>query len=451
MTFRISINGKHDYLNLGKRMTIDHYDKENKWIKQGIKDYSKYTAFIDKEKVVVDNIFAEYIKRHEVLTFGNLKEEYNNRTGKVTTVNFYDFVDKTIEYERKFTKITDDTLDYWLDQQRKVKLFRNKLSIHDINKKFLDELKYFLESKEYSDNSIFHAMSYLRKYTKKLYDEGAISKYPFANYIIGQPKKVDVDFLMPDELSKLHQLYESGELKKIIKKNDKKHTNHLKKNYPIGLTYQNVLRYYLASCYCGLRFSDIQQLKTREHFKNGYIVIKVKKGRLGNSKTVRIPLRKRLLSLLDLRERGLVFEDPVYENSHTNKCLKEIVKIAGIDKHITFHTARHTFAVVSLLLGVKIEVVSDILGHSELTTTQRYAHIVDELRDKEMDKWDKLIENELTSPSQEQVICPNCENVVMTFEKDIIKLNNLPLACPYCSTNFTHKIEKETIQLKKAL
>ncbi len=440
MTFRISINGKHDYLNLGKRINVDHYDKEKKSVKQGIKGYSTYDTFLTREKKVVQDIFEEYSKRHEVLTFAKLKIEYNNSTGKVKTTCFYSFVDDTLKYEKKYTKLADGTIKYWEDQKKVVQSYKSKLSIHDINKKFLDELSFFLKNEGYSDNTIFHVMSFLRKYTKKLYSDGAISKYPFDNFVIGQPKKVDIDFLMPDELLSLHQLYESGELKKIIKKNNKKHTNHLMRNYPIGLTYQNVLRYYLASCNCGLRFSDIKRLKTKEHFKNGYIVIEVQKGRLGKRKTVRIPIRKRLLSLLDLRERGLVFEDPVYENSHTNNCLKEIAKIAGIDKHITFHTARHTFAVVSLMLGIKIEVVSDILGHSELSTTQRYAHIVDELRDKEMDKWDKLMENEITSESQEQVTCSSCENVVMSFEKGIIRLNSLPIVCPYCSNSFVYKV-----------
>lgn len=81
-------------------------------------------------------------------------------------------------------------------------------------------------------------------------------------------------------------------------------------------------------------------------------------------------------------------ELPVNETSATNKYIREIFKIAGIDKHFTFHGCRHTFAITSLLLGIKIEVVSDILGHSEITTTQRYARVVDRLRDKEMDKWD---------------------------------------------------------------
>ena len=61
------------------------------------------------------------------------------------------------------------------------------------------------------------------------------------------------------------------------------------------------------------------------------------------------------------------------ENSQTNKSLKTIIGIAGINKHITFHCLRHTFAITALLLGIKIDVVSDILGHAELSTTQGYA------------------------------------------------------------------------------
>ena len=130
------------------------------------------------------------------------------------------------------------------------------------------------------------------------------------------------------------------------------------------------------------------------------------------------------------------------EDSQTNKYLKKIVQEhAKINKHITFHCSRHTFAVTSLLLGIKIEVVSDILGHSELTTTQRYAKVVDELREKEMNKWDKLAQEELND-NDCLVICPTCENTVMKFEKDIVKLNKIPLVCQHCSTAFLYNLSK---------
>ncbi|MBK7311955.1 MAG: tyrosine-type recombinase/integrase [Sphingobacteriaceae bacterium] len=127
------------------------------------------------------------------------------------------------------------------------------------------------------------------------------------------------------------------------------------------------------------------------------------------------------------------------ENSQTNKYLKAIMKFAGIKKHITFHSSRHTFSINSLLLGIKIEVVSDILGHSELTTTQRYARVVDRLREQEMDKWDKIAQEEL-SENEIPVICPKCENLVLKFARGVITLNNIPCLCQYCTKTFIFKI-----------
>ena len=190
-------------------------------------------------------------------------------------------------------------------------------------------------------------------------------------------------------------------------------------------------------CYCGLRHSDIKTL-SRDDIKGNYIVKQMQKGRLDRKKTVRIPIRKRLLALLDLKNpKGFLFENPVMEDSQTNKYLTKIIKEhAGINKKITFHCSRHTFAVTSLILGIKIEVVSDILGHSELTTTQRYAKVVDDLREKEMDKWDKLVKEEASDASHHDIVCPGCENTVLKIEKGITALNKIPLVCPYCSTSF---------------
>jgi len=106
---------------------------------------------------------------------------------------------------------------------------------------------------------------------------------------------------------------------------------------------------------------------------------------------------------------------------------------------------------VSVLLGVKIEVVSDIFGHSELTTTQRYARVVDRLREQEMDKWDKLAKQEFGA-GECLVNCPACENTVMKFEKGVIKLNKLPIVCPYCSNSFFFGLKEvsQTTALKVA-
>ncbi len=101
---------------------------------------------------------------------------------------------------------------------------------------------------------------------------------------------------------------------------------------------------------------------------------------------------------------------------------------------------------------MSIETVSDIMGHNDLRTTQIYAKVIDDKRKEEMSKWDKLNNKQIDNPSHNQVICPECENVVMSFEKDIIKLNKLSLECQFCSTSFTYSLsENLTIQLKKVL
>lgn len=69
---------------------------------------------------------------------------------------------------------------------------------------------------------------------------------------------------------------------------------------------------------------------------------------------------------------------PMLTNQATNRYLKEIARVAGVNKVVTFHMARHTFATtITLQQGIPIETVSKMLGHASLTTTQIYAKVLD--------------------------------------------------------------------------
>jgi len=72
-------------------------------------------------------------------------------------------------------------------------------------------------------------------------------------------------------------------------------------------------------------------------------------------------------------------------NAYINKILKEISAAVGITKNISFHISRHSFATKALTLGISMEVVSKLLGHADLKTTQIYAKIVDKAKDDAMD------------------------------------------------------------------
>jgi site-specific recombinase XerD len=91
----------------------------------------------------------------------------------------------------------------------------------------------------------------------------------------------------------------------------------------------------------------------------------------------------------DLRLRGSLL--PVLSNQKMNAYLKEIADLCGIDKAITTHTARHTFATtVALDNNIPIEVVSKTLGHSNTRMTQRYARTTERLIKNNMEKIAKI-------------------------------------------------------------
>ena len=430
---RVSLNGEQDYFNVGKRIKDTHYDKVKKEVKKGIKGAANYDKIINIHKVRIQNIIDDFDKRDELASISRVKEVYYDEIAGVKSKCFYDFVRNRILWEKQHTKIKNSSFKFIEGHFNKLKKFRNKLSIHDINEKFINEYKaYIINTLGQKDNTAYHAMSFLKKYTNQLHKEGKITKNPFDVYVVGSPFEVELVYLEPEELTTLHDLYDSKALLEIVKLKESKFA----KNFKIGTKYQEVLRYFLVACYTGLRHSDIKTLQ-REHIKGDEIVKKLIKGSVGKEKTVRIPIEANFYSLLDMdNPKKLLFENPVMENSQTNKYLLEIMKIAKINKHITFHKARYTFGINSLILGMDIIVVSNILGHSELTTTQRYAKVVDKLKRQEMSKWRNFRKKEDSSKKIE-LVCSNCSYSLLTYEPGIILQKHIKCHCPNCAEHNT--------------
>lgn len=140
---------------------------------------------------------------------------------------------------------------------------------------------------------------------------------------------------------------------------------------------------FLFSCYTGLSYIDVYEL-TKEQLTmgiDGHYWIYTQREK--TSETVKVPLLPQAMSIIEKYlddpftiERSKLL--PVYSNHKTNKHLREIRDACNIPKHITFHTARHTFATTSTLSnGVPIETVSKMLGHTKLSTTQIYARVLE--------------------------------------------------------------------------
>jgi site-specific recombinase XerD len=146
----------------------------------------------------------------------------------------------------------------------------------------------------------------------------------------------------------------------------------------------NVRRAFILCLYCGLRFCDVKDL-TYENVDYSNMLLKFEqnktKGHSGTSGVI-IPINEFILSLIGEQptadSNDLLFNLPSYESC--SKSVKRWVKRAGINKHISWHCARHSFAVNVLNNGANIKTVASLLGHSGLKHTEKYTRAVDQLK-----------------------------------------------------------------------
>lgn len=145
---------------------------------------------------------------------------------------------------------------------------------------------------------------------------------------------------------------------------------------------------FLFSCFCGLRHSDIIALTwgdiEMDDDGNSRLYIIQKK----TKEAISLPLSQEAIKQLpkreDAKEDDIIFKKLI-TLGRTNEILPKWAEQAGIKKHITFHTARHTHATMLLTLGVDLYTVSKLLGHTNIQTTQIYAKLVDESKKKAID------------------------------------------------------------------
>ena len=152
---------------------------------------------------------------------------------------------------------------------------------------------------------------------------------------------------------------------------------------------------FIFSCFTGLAYIDVKALMPENIvILNGVEWISSKRVKTGTK--ISVVLFEGAKLIIEKyknypRKKGHVF--PIYSNQKTNDYLKEIATACGIDKDISFHMARHTFATLTLSKGVPIESVSRMLGHKNIKTTQIYAKITNKKIEEDMAKFfnDKTI------------------------------------------------------------
>lgn len=257
---------------------------------------------------------------------------------------------------------------YEVTYKRLADFMKHKYNISDINMKeinhqFIVDFEIYLRTMcNCSSNTTAKFMQFFKRIIIIAKNNAWIIRDPFANYKI-RIEKVDRGYLTDDELKKILK-------KKIL-------NNRL----------ELVRDIFIFSCYTGLAYIDVKTLtydKIKEGLdKNLWIMSK----RVKTNTNISVPILDIPLALIE-KYKGKQNNDiafPILSNQKMNSYLKEIGALCGIDKNLTFHLARHTFATtVTLGKGIPIESVSKMLGHTNIKTTQIYARTTEEKISRDM-------------------------------------------------------------------
>ncbi len=305
--------------------------------------YKKYKGETPKKEFGVVEVFDIYIKRLKLLVDKEIK-----------LVTYKKYIE-SCTHLKSFIKAKFKLKDYPFKQ---------------LKNNFLVDYEYFLKTeKNLQQSTINKAIQRFRRVVKYAISEEYLNRDPFVLY---KPKSVkkEVIYLTELELQKLEE--EEFEIERL----------------------QKVKDMFIFCCYTGLGFKEMVSLKKKQIVKefddNLWLHIHRKK----TNKFYKIPLLPKAEAiLLKYNDSESEFVLPKMYNSHFNAYLKEIASITGVNKKLSHHIARKTFATTVLLYNdVPMEIVSKLLGHSKLQTTQdHYGEIIDKKVSEQMKRISKKL------------------------------------------------------------
>ena len=238
---------------------------------------------------------------------------------------------------------------------------RKDIAPGELDQMMINDFDIYLRTKlSMRQNSASKTVRFLKTVVLWMIRCGAIERDPFTNYRF-QWKQASRDFLSEEELTSIME-------KKFV-------TPRL----------EAVRDIFIFSCFTGLAYIDIANLRESDIVTmNGERWIVTSRHKTGVS--CNIPLLEVPQKILQKYEgkdkKGRLL--PILSNQKMNAYLKEIADVCGIEKNLTCHVARHTFATLMLSLGVSMESVSRMLGHTNIKTTQIYARITNQKVSKDM-------------------------------------------------------------------
>ncbi len=369
---RLTVDGERFEFSSKRFIEKSKWSVESSKMKGNTEEARTINSYLDLIKSKVFDIQMELIHKNEELSLENFKSRilgthqrermlipiYQDHNNKIEELIGNGYAYGTLERFKISLKHLQEFISW--------KYNLSDISINKVDFAFVTEFEFYLRSvKKCSNNTAVKYVRNFRKIIKICLDNDWLDKNPCSRYE-GKMKEVERDFLTEGELHKIYNKRFSSERLTLVKD------------------------IFIFSCYTGLAYIDVKGLK-KDHIGIGIDgekwIFKNRQKTDTKSKIPVLPIAEEII-LKYANHPKCLNEDtilPILSNQKMNGYLIEIGDLCDIQKEITFHMARHTFATsVTLTNGVPIETVSKMLGHKNIQTTQHYAKILDKKVSEDM-------------------------------------------------------------------
>ena len=333
-------------------------ERKRKWIGTGVKVYAdqwddkrKVTARPDsldlnmKLDLMMSNIL-EYvnslIRRKVPFDFESLDVFLKNSSESDSFIDFIvrrtderkDRAEGTIKHYRTLVKVLED--------------FGRINYFHDLTRSNITMFDDYLRSKGIKDTTVYGYHKNMKAYINEAIRFGITSENPYVGLKINRGKSDKRKYLTYEEMRRMERCRITDP------------------------SVNRVRDLFLFQCYTGLAYSDLYKFDFASDVERRGNKFIIADRRVKTNEDYFIVLLSPAMDILKKYD----FDLPVISNQKYNDYLKVAASFAKIDKNLTTHCARHTFAVFALNNGVPMEVVSKMLGHTNIKTTQIYAKVL---------------------------------------------------------------------------
>jgi integrase/recombinase XerD len=358
---RITLNGNRKQISTGINIESEHWDTKNQVILKSHKSAILYNSQLDKIKSKINSIYMILQLQENIFSIEDIHGKYLGKELKKSEfiLSYYK------QYLSKIKKlvgleIKDNTYKKFvyvgnhLEAFLKWKYKKTDYPLEELSLQFLSDFDYYLKTEKKQEQiTINKTIQRLRTPIKQAISEGYLDRDPF---ILHKSKTVrkTVIFLTTEELKTLEEAV--LQQKRLS-------------------TIQDL---FIFCCYTGLAYNEMANLE-KQNIQIGFDNINwIQMKREKTQRQISIPILPKAQEIIEKYSTDSNRIFPPISNQKFNSYLKEISAITGIEKRLTHHIARKTFASTVLLYNdVPMEIVSELLGHSNMVITQEsYGKVV---------------------------------------------------------------------------